>query len=107
MDDGWPTVKNIGARQADLRDGTSRDDSVLFLGTDYRFAISETSAFTQTFSVEHGSENTYTESTSALSAKIREDLAVVLAYTIKNNSDVLPGAKKTDTFTSISIEYGF
>jgi hypothetical protein len=26
---------------------------------------------------------------------------------LKNNSDVLPGIEKTDSFTAISLEYGF
>ena len=103
----WNAQVGAGARQADLRDGTSNDESILFLGTDYLLNISETSAFTQTLSIEHGSDNTYTEATSALNTEIRENLAIVLSYTIKNNSDVAPGLEKTDTFTAISIEYGF
>ena len=97
----------IGARQADLRDGTSEDEAILHLGGDYRWIISETSEFTQTLVIDSGSENTYLEATSSLSANVRENLALVISYTIKNNSDVLPGTEKTDTFTAISLEYTF
>ena len=97
----------IGARQADLRNGTSQDEAIIRLGGDYRWIISETSEFRQTLAIESGSDNTYLEATSSLSANVRDNLALVIAYTIKNNSDVLPGTEKTDTFTAISLEYTF
>ena len=97
----------VGARQADLRDGTSQDEVILYLGGDYQWIISETSEFTQTLAIESGSDNTYLEATSALSANVRERLALVFSFTIKSNSDVLPGTEKTDTFTAISLEYAF
>jgi len=103
----WSAQAGIGARQSDLRNGTSEDEAIVFLGSSYRLTISDSSAFTQTLGIEHGSDNTYTQAVSALSAEIQENLAIVLSYTIKNNSDVLPGTEKTDTFTAISIEYGF
>jgi putative salt-induced outer membrane protein len=97
----------IGARQADLRDGTSQDETILRLSGGYLWSISETSSFNQTLAVESGSDNTYLEAKSSLSADIRDNLALVVSYTIKSNSDVLPGTEKTDTFTSISVEYSF
>lgn len=96
-----------GFRQSDLRDGTSEDDVIYRLAGDYAWTISETSKFTQTLSIESGSSNTYSEAVSALNAKIKNDLALVLSFTIKNNSDVLPGLERTDTFTAISLEYSF
>lgn len=97
----------IGARQSDLRDGTSQSDTIGYLGGEYRWSISESSQFSQTLGIESGSSNTYIEATSALGAKVRDNLALIIAYTIKNNSDVLPGLEKTDTFTTISLEYSF
>ena len=97
----------IGARQADLRDGTSRDDSILRLSGEYIWTISETSRFNQTLAIESGSENTYTEAISSLGVDINDDLALVVSYTLRNNSDVLPGTEKTDTFTAITIEYSY
>ena len=76
-------------------------------GLDYLLHISETSEFEQKLLTEIGSENTYTESVTALRAKVVGNLALVLSYTIKNNSDVPPGIEKTDTFTAISLEYAF
>ena len=97
----------IGARQADLRDGTSKDEAILRLSGDYVWNISDTSTFNQTLAIENGSDNTYLEAKSSLSADIRDNLALVVSYTIKSNSDVLPGTEKTDTFTSVSVEYSF
>ena len=96
-----------GARQADLRDGTAQDEAILRLSGEYIWRISETSRFSQTLAIEDGSDNTYLEAGSSLSADIMESLALVVSYTIKSNSDVLPGTEKTDTFTSVSIEYSF
>lgn len=97
----------VGAKQADLRDGTSQDETILLGALDYSWIITETAKFSQDVRVESGSENTYLESVSALSAKLYENLALVVSYTIKNNSDVPLGSEKTDTFTAISLEYAF
>jgi putative salt-induced outer membrane protein len=96
-----------GARQSDLRDGTSQDETILRLNLSYKLQISETAEFEQTFGVESGSDNTYTESVTALSADVWESLAIVLSYTVKNNSDVPIGTEKRDTFTAVALEYSF
>ena len=96
-----------GLRQADLRDGTSQDDTIFRLSGEYIWTISETSRFGQTLAIESGSNNTYTEARSRLAVDINSDLALVVSYTIRNNSDVLPGTQKTDTFTAITIEYSY
>ena len=97
----------VGQRWADLRDGTSEDEIIFRAAGDYLWQITETSKFTQTLSVESGSSNTYTEAVSAVNANILDTLALVLSFTVKHNSDVLPGIDKTDTLTAISLEYTF
>lgn len=97
----------VGVRQADLRDGTTQDDTILRLSGDYTWTISDTSRFGQTLAIESGSDNTYTQATSSLGVDINAAFALVVSYTIKSNSDVLPGTEKTDTFTSVTIEYSF
>lgn len=96
-----------GFKQSDLRDGTSEDGAILRLGGDYAWQISPSARFTQDLAIESGSGNTYVESVSALSASLVDTLALVLSYTIKNNSDVPAGSESTDTFTAIQLEYGF
>jgi putative salt-induced outer membrane protein len=97
----------IGARQGDLRDGTSQDGEIARLSLDYTWTISETATFAQTFALESGSDNTYTETMSSLSADVWGDFAIVLSYTIKRNSTVPVGVAKRDTNTAIALEYSF
>ncbi|MCH2669802.1 MAG: DUF481 domain-containing protein [Gammaproteobacteria bacterium] len=97
----------FGSRQADLRNKTSQDGAILRWSGDYRWIISDVSEFNQTLSIEGGADNVFLESSSALSTNVRENLALVTSFAIKSNSDVLPGSKKTDTFTAISLEYTF
>ena len=97
----------VGLRQSDLRDGTKDDESIVRLSADYAFQLSDTAEFKQLFGVESGSDNTYTESVTSLSADVFGNLAIVLSYTIKRNSDVPAGTVKKDTFTAIALEYSF
>jgi len=97
----------VGLRQSDLRDGTSEDESIVRLSVDYTFQVSETAEFQQLFGVESGSDNTYTETVSALKADVWTNMAIVLSYTVKRNSDVPVGNVKKDTFTSVALEYSF
>ncbi len=96
-----------GARQSELRDGTTENDTILRGGLDYRWQLTKTSQFTQDLSVESGSTNVYIESVTALRTRLLNDLALVASYTIKNNSDVPVGTEKRDTYTAVSIEYAF
>ena len=96
-----------GARQSDLADGTQEDETIVRGALDYSWQISENSAFGQLIAVESGSENTYTESVTKLSASLIGNLALVASYTIKNNSEVPVGTENTDKFTAISLEYTF
>jgi putative salt-induced outer membrane protein len=96
-----------GLRQSKLSDGTDEDETIAKLGLGYAWQISETAEFTQNFKVEAGSANTYSESVTALSARLVGSLALVASYTIKNNSDVPLLVEKTDTYTALSLEYIF
>jgi len=104
-----------GARQSELDDvdSTKESEAIFRAGLGYLWQISETAAFTQDFKVESGDANTYSESKTALSARLIGNLALVASYTIKNNSDVpdVPPTEdpieKTDTYTAISLEYTF
>jgi putative salt-induced outer membrane protein len=96
-----------GAKQSDLIDGTELDEAIVRGGFDYLLRITENSEFNQKILIEQGDDNRYSESTSALKARIVGDLAIVVSYVVKNNSDVPVGIEKTDRFTAISLEYGF
>jgi putative salt-induced outer membrane protein len=96
-----------GAKQSDLITGEELDEAIVRGGLDYLLTISESSSFNQKVLIEQGDDNRYTESTSALKTRIVGNLALVLSYVIKNNSDVPVGIENTDRFTAISLEYGF
>jgi putative salt-induced outer membrane protein len=96
-----------GAKQSDLVTGAELDETIVRGALDYLWAISETSELSQKLLLEQGDENRYTESTTALKARVVGNIAVVLSYVIKNNSDVPVGIAETDRFTSISLDYAF
>ncbi|MEL7185127.1 MAG: DUF481 domain-containing protein [Pseudomonadota bacterium] len=96
-----------GARQSEFQSGLEESETVFRGGLYYTWQISETTEFRQDLTAEAGDENTYSESVTAISAKLFGDLALVASYTIKNNSDVPPLTEKTDTFTALSLEYTF
>lgn len=96
-----------GARQAKLRTGESQDESITRAALQYVWQISDTAEFGQGLIIESGSSNTRTESATELRANIFGNVALVLAYKLRNNSDVPPGVDKTDSWTTISLEYGF
>jgi len=101
------TEIGAGARQLERIDGTSERDAILRAGLDYAWIISETTRFDQDVTIESGSSNTSTVSVSELRARLFGDVALVLSYRVKHNSDVLPGTEKTDRFSSIALEYAF
>lgn len=96
-----------GARQSELQDGTSENETVLRGGIYYKWHFSETALFSQDLTVEGGELNTLLISVTELSAQLVGDLALVASYTIKSNSDVPPLTEKTDTYTALSLEYSF
>lgn len=96
-----------GGRQTEFVDGTHDNEAIARIGLDYQWQISKTSSFSEVIYVEHGSNNTYTESVTALTAKINSSLAMKVSYTIKNNSDPQPGFENTDTRTAVTLVYDF
>lgn len=96
-----------GARQSDLVDGTSEEEFITRAGLDYAWTLSDTATFEQVVGVEAGDTNTYIETVTSLSARVLGDLALVASYTVKHNTDVLPGTDKTDTYTALTLEYTF
>jgi len=96
-----------GYRNSDRSDGTSASNAIGRGSLLYSWTFSETSGFDQTVVVESGSDNTYTESVSAVRANLIGGFALVLSYTIKQNSDVPVGSEKTDKLSAVSIEYEF
>jgi putative salt-induced outer membrane protein len=96
-----------GAGQSKLIDGTNENEFTGRLSGDYTWTFSENASFTQKLSVTESSSNTFTQSLTELRANVIGALNLVLSYAVQHNSDVLPGTEKTDTYTTISLEYAF
>lgn len=96
-----------GATQSQLEDGTDDNEIVARAGANYHWHISENAVFSETLASTMGSNNTYIESLTELKAGIIGNLALALGYLVKHNTDVLPGTDKTDSQTSVSLEYKF
>jgi putative salt-induced outer membrane protein len=104
-----------GAKQAKLVSGDDQNEAIGLVRGLYTWQISKNAAFVQKLAVLSGSDNTYTESVSELKAGIIGNLSMVLGYTWKHNTDVEidtslvpPRAfDKTDTYTTVSLEYVF
>ncbi len=110
MDSGKHSLNvdvGAGARQSDLADGSSQSEAIIRGGLHYAWALSETAEFKQDLVVEAGGENTFSESVTALSARLVGRLALVASYTVRHNTDVLPLTEKTDTRSALSLEYRF
>ena len=97
----------VGARQSETQVGLSENETIFRGGAYYKWLFSETAEFRQDLTAEAGSENTYIESVSAVSAKLLGNLALVASFTIKHNTDVPALTEETDTFTALSLEYLF
>jgi len=99
-----------GARQTKVPEALpAKDQSEAILHTvgKLEWHISDTSKFEQSIDVESGHSNTFTESVTSLKNSILGNLYWRLSYDVRHNTSVPPGIKKTDTQTSISLEYDF
>jgi putative salt-induced outer membrane protein len=73
----------------------------------YHRQLTETTKFETDLSVESGADNTFIESVTGIKVKINSSLALKVAYTVKHNTDVPDDTKKTDTLTSVGLNYSF
>ena len=96
-----------GARQTRYVDGTSQSAPVERLALNYLWKFSDKNSFSEQLSTEHGIDNTYTQSVTALTANLVGSFALSLSYTVKHNSQPFPGFKPTDTSTAVSLVYTF
>ena len=74
---------------------------------DYSWAISETTAFTNKFLVESGSDNTFLKNDTALTVSINDRLALKIGLNIRHNTDVTGLVDDTDTLTTANLVYNF
>lgn len=82
-------------------------ETVGHLGLIYFGKLTDTTTLSENLMVQGGSDNIFTESTTALSVEMTERLSLSLNYTIRNNNDTPAGIEKTDTVTSVNIVASF
>jgi putative salt-induced outer membrane protein len=97
----------IGARQAQLIDGTEEDEGIIRGSLEYEWKFTDTTGFKQSLLIQSGDSNTSTEAISELRARLVGNIGMVLSYRVKHNSHVVLGTEPTDRFTSIQLEYAF
>lgn len=110
LDEGKQTMDlevGLGARQSRLLDDTEQNSGILRLGGKYEWQFSDNGSFGQALALEKGSDNTFGESITSLRANLMEQLAVVVSYTIRHNTQVPDNVANTDTYTTVSLQYGF
>lgn len=73
----------------------------------FKWVLSESATFTQTFSVEYSGDNTRSIAETALSARINGAMQMKAAFLVQNDSDVPTDKKSTDTQTSLTLVYSF
>lgn len=96
-----------GATQNELLDGARQDRFNARASADYRWTLSDNASFSQSLAVNWSADNIYTEAVSELRAGLVGKLGMSLSFTVKNNSAVLPGTERTDTWTALNIDYAF
>jgi putative salt-induced outer membrane protein len=97
-----------GFRVAERRDtGESENEAILRGLADYAWTISESTELTNRLLVEAGSDNTFAENILGLTVAINARLALKAGVSVRHNTDVDPGRKKTDTLTTMNLVYNF
>jgi putative salt-induced outer membrane protein len=97
-----------GYRTATVAASGESEDGVVFRGLlDWAWQLTSSTSLDERYLVESGSDNTYMQNDLGLSVAINSRLALKLGYQVRNNSDVPPGVKKTDTLTSANVVYHF
>lgn len=95
-----------GYRVSKERDTGDRIDGVIFRGNaGLEKQITETTKIVDLFLVEAGSDNTYLQNNLGLEVTISGSLGLRVGYEVRYNTDVPPGVDKTDTLTTVGLQY--
>ncbi|HEY8329118.1 MAG TPA: DUF481 domain-containing protein [Rhodanobacter sp.] len=73
----------------------------------YKYKLTENTAFEDTLLMEAGSKNTYLQNDAGVAVSMTRKLALKVGFQVRHNSDVLPGTKRTDTLTTTNLVYSF
>src|SRR6056297_2586019 len=85
----------------------TQNQMILRAQASYEWIISETATLTNNLLIESGSDNTFAENTLALKVAVNSRISLGSGVTVRHNTDVEPGSKKTDTLTTLTLAYNF
>ncbi len=103
----WDAELGAGIRENKPESAVATSEGLIYLGTDLQWQISKSAQFREEIDIEAGEDSTVSKSVTALKTKINSSLASKITYTVRHNSKVPVGKKKTDTETGISLVYTF
>lgn len=98
----------LGVRQTELRlTGEKADDAIVRGAVNFEHKLTGTTLVYNRFLVESGEENTFLQNALGIEVKIAERFALGLDYSVRHNTDVLPGTEETDQVFTANLVYGF
>ncbi len=96
-----------GIRFYKENDKSSTSEPLLRLSGKYWWVINDHAKFTQELRTDIGEIFTTTRSITGLQAKVSDELALKITYTIRSKSNVPPGILRTDTEFATTLVYSF
>ena len=111
LDDGitvFDIEGGVGYRRSEEQDtGETLNEAIAIGSAKYHRQLTDTTRFESDFLTEAGQDNTYMELVLGVKVKINAKLALKVGYTVKHNTDVPETSEKTDTLTSVGLNYAF
>lgn len=96
-----------GTRQTQLRNSSSKNELIGYLGGKLLWKFSPTASLSEILTTESGSDTTISRSITALSAQLASSLAMKLTFTARHISVVPALVNRMDTETAVTLVYGF
>lgn len=92
----------------DRNAGLDKNEALLYLAGRFTHRVTDTTRFIQNLRVEHGKDNTYTESVTGLQFRVTDAVSARLTHTVRHNSDLRGDrGKRTDHITGVNMVYSF
>lgn len=98
----------LGMRQTEMRlTGEKAEDVIVRGAVNFEHKLTDTTLVYNRFLVESGEENTFLQNALGIEVKIADRFALGLDYSVRHNTDVLPGTEETDQVFTANLVYGF
>lgn len=108
-----PTTKleaqlGAGARRAEIRlTDEIEEDAIVRGAMNFEHWLAPTARIYDRFLVEAGPDNTFMQNQFGFEIKINSRFALNLDYTVRRNTEVLPGTRNSDQVYTTNIAYNF